>query len=496
MVAEKSGVTSDRFPVDPQRPASWVESRGEVLRELPGRRVYRATAGGVPVVVKEYSPRRLRRWLRSYAETEAANALEARTRGVDVVEPLAWARLADGRQILILKEEEGARSLQDLILNAPPTGRARHELARSVGRLVAKMQNEGFRHGDPHAGNLLLRPDGSVLLADAGDLKPGSYLTCKERAADLARFAPFFFRHGNRIDLLLFWGAYARTSGLVPDVLEELRARVIERVPHAFRRLSRSRARRARRHGIPIRTGDFSGIAVRDIAEETLERIGGLARDLRPGDHVVKRSRTAWTLVVDGLIVKVFLPKKATRGLRDFVMGTRAERALLAAEALLHRGLRTPAVLATLRSRDGTRSILVMERITDSFPLAEVVAGLSASQAKAAAARIGRTLRRMHDWGLRHRDLKQQNLLLDRAGERICFLDMDGVRQTANLDWDRRLKDLANLDGSMHDFCAIPTGLRLRALDAYLRGAKRPEGFVRRLIAAAARQRERRAGLS
>ena len=210
---------------------------------------------------------------------------------------------------------------------------------------------------------------------------------------------------------------------------------------------------------------------------------------------MLKRSRTAWTLDVDGYIVKVFLPKKATRGLRDLVMGNRAERALLAAEALHHRNLATPGIVATLRARNGTRSVLVMEKIADAYPLEDVLKGLPPKpRPRPSAVRVGKTLRRMHDWGLRHRDLKQQNLLLD-PGRRtqVCFLDVDGVRQTERASTgSAAAKDLANLDGSLLDFTAVPTGLRLRALDAYL-GGRPPEGFVMKLIETARRQRERRA---
>jgi len=499
-LTEKSRVTSSDFGGDPQRPATWIDQSGEVLRELPNRRVYRAVAGGHRVVVKEYRPQRLRHYLRAYAETEAERALAAARAGVPVVEPLAWARMGDGREFLILREETGARTLKELVLQGALKGAERHELARAVGTLFARLQNAGFRHDDPHAGNVLVRPDGSVLLADAHDLRPGDYLTTRARAADLARFGTFFLTHGTMVDVLLFWGAYGRTSGLFPEDIEALRAEVLDRLPGAFRRLAGSRARRARRHGRSVKIGAFSGKVLADIAPSVLEQIVEHATHLRRGPHVIKASRTGWTLSIDEFVVKVFLPKKATRALRDFIQGTRAQRALDAAEALIHRGLRTPEVMAVLQ--DGivpTRSILVMRRIRDALPLEDVARTLSPAELRAAAMRIGRTLRRMHDWGLRHRDLKQQNLLLSANGRTICFLDLDGVRQTlcGPLDWDRRAKDLANLSSSLLDFNLVPTGLRLRMLDAYMNGdvppGFEPGAFPRRVAEIAERMRERRA---
>ncbi|MHC4549026.1 MAG: lipopolysaccharide kinase InaA family protein [Planctomycetota bacterium] len=480
-LAEYSEVTSPDFRGDPRHPESWLEHCGELLRELPGRRVFRAEIGGQRVVIKEFTPKRLRRWFRSYAELEMANAAAARERGVPVVEPLARARLRDGRQLLVLREETGARTLKEIVLGGGLAGSLRHDLAQTVGELVACMQNAGLRHRDPHAGNVLVRPDGSVLLADAKDLQPGNYLTPEQRARDLATFALFFLTHANVVDRLLFWGAYGRASGLAPDELEDLRQRVLALVPEAFRRLVGTRTRKVKRTGQPVRIGAFAGLVMGDVAPALLEAIIAQATHLRDGPHVLKRSPTAWTFLAgDDYVAKVYLPKKASRPVRDLLFGSRAERALEAAGALAHRGLATPPIVAVLndRQRPG-RSLLLMRRETEARPLGEVLASLPARERSAVAVRIGRTLRRMHDWGLRHRDLKQTNLLLTPDGKAIRFLDLDGIRQTRHgpLDWERRARDLGNLDGSLLDRHQVPTGLRLRALDAYLDG-EQPPGFA------------------
>jgi len=479
-LAQGSKILTPDFRGDPERPAAWIESRGEILRELPGRRVFRARAGGLPVIVKESVPVRFKHRLRTYARTEAERALAVAARGVPVVRPLAWACLADGRQLLLLHEEQGARTLQEVVLDGALRGRARHDLARHTGELFAALQNAGIHHRDPHAGNVLVPPDGRLLFSDAKDMKPGHYPRPEERAADLARFALFFLTHASRVDLLLFWGAYGRAAGLAPDDLERLRRKVLERVPRAFRRLSISRAKRALRRGQPVRIGEFGGVVTGDLSLKDLERIVATATSLESGPHVLKQSPTGWTFGVgEGLIAKVFLPKYRSRPWRDLVRGTRAERALFAAHALRHRRFQTPEILAVLR--DGPpprRSILVMRRETEALPLEEVCRLLPPARAHRAATRLGRTLRRMHDWGLRHRDLKKDNLLLTRDGSQVRFLDLDGVRQNflRPVDWQRRARDLANLDGSLFDRSLVPTGLRLRVLDGYL-GGEAPPGF-------------------
>ena len=163
-------MTAD-FQVDGQPPENWITHEGEELRSLPGRRVFRARAGGVPVVVKEYTPRGLRDRLRSRARVEAAAARRVADRGLPVVEPLAVTRLADGRERLFLREVVGARSVQEIFEEGRTPADERHGLACRLGRLVAGMHSARIRHRDLHPDNILVRPNGELVLVDASCMR-------------------------------------------------------------------------------------------------------------------------------------------------------------------------------------------------------------------------------------------------------------------------------------------------------------------------------------
>ncbi|MGQ0613796.1 MAG: lipopolysaccharide kinase InaA family protein [Planctomycetaceae bacterium] len=494
-------ITSPDFRADPGAPGSWIAAERELLRSLPGRRVFRADAGGLGVVVKEYRPAGLLDRWRNRAGREADRAIATARRGVPVVEPLATARLPDGREWLFLREVEGARTLKERVLGGGLAGAQRHDLARRTGALWARLHGAGIRHTDPHAGNILVRPDGALLFADAGALRPGHYLREEERVKDLAAFALFFVTRASRSDLLLFWGSYGRGASLTPEALERFRGMVERELPAAFRRLARRRARAELRRAIPFSMEGFAGRVLPGIDATRMRAIVAFARSPHADPSVLKRSASGWTFRAgDTHVAKLYLPKRIHRPWFDLVRGSRAVRAHRAAHALRHRGLATPRIAAVLEEgRPPTKSLLVMERVNDARPLEEALASLPAGEGKALAARLGRRLRRMHDWGLRQRDLKKDNLFVAAGSGEIVFLDLDGVseRRASALPWVLRARDLGNLAASLRDRRAVPTTLRLRLLDAYL-GSTGLEGvtnaaFARAVAREAAAFRARRA---
>jgi tRNA A-37 threonylcarbamoyl transferase component Bud32 len=113
------------------------------------------------------------------------------------------------------------------------------------------------------------------------------------------------------------------------------------------------------------------------------------------------------------------------------------------------------------------------------------LAALPAHERHELLARIGRTLRAMHDAEVTHRDLKAPNLLVTpETPDGISFADLEGVRiRHRPVPWARRARDLARLDASLGAQGSDP----LRVLRAYMAVLPRPPVSLREIARRIAR---------
>lgn len=87
--------------------------------------------------------------------------LLAETKGVIVPEPIAEL---SSRTVLVMQFFEGV-SVRDL---EPKSERAQDVIVKLLDVMTKGILVDGFFHGDPHAGNILVGPDGTVCLLDLG----------------------------------------------------------------------------------------------------------------------------------------------------------------------------------------------------------------------------------------------------------------------------------------------------------------------------------------
>ncbi len=153
-----------------QRPEapSRVESDLELMREFADfldRRLGQRILVDVRSLVAEFETV-IRRELDYRAEAASARRFAADFAGTQVVIPRVYPELSTS-QVLTLQYIEGTRFRDIRPLSLTPSERRR--VASMGADAIFKMAFEdGFFHGDPHPGNLLLTPEGDLALLDFG----------------------------------------------------------------------------------------------------------------------------------------------------------------------------------------------------------------------------------------------------------------------------------------------------------------------------------------
>ncbi len=230
-----------------------------------------------------------------------------------------------------------------------------------------------------------------------------------------------------------------------------------------------------------------------------------------PSGLVVRRE-----LALADRTVSVFIKRPRRRGVKkllDLLRRSRPRRAFGLGHMMLNRRFATAVPLAVLERRRGpvvTDSLLITEAVDgpmawryltdalaprgsgESLSLVELSADAAAVEQAAAAASgesdrafrrracqahrvlwsLGRLVRRLHEAGFRHRDLKTVNLLMHCEPGRLpeaLFIDLDGVSRPPVLTVRRRLRDLGRLMRALRT--ASPrasAACRLRVLRGYM----------------------------
>jgi hypothetical protein len=175
-----------------------------------------------------------------------------------------------------------------------------------------------------------------------------------------------------------------------------------------------------------------------------------------PGAEVVRdrRNLTAKIPVGDRWVwIKLFRPSNS---LDRFLYARRSGKAAYAwnaAMALMKAGFCTPRPLIGLRrqGRDGgAEGIVAFEDLTGHVALTRLLANESTDAAAHARLmyELGSCLRRFHDQGFRHRDLRQGNILVSHTGDAwsFCFLDLNRLRIQRRLNDIQRLREVEKLN--------------------------------------------------
>ncbi|MBN2581975.1 MAG: hypothetical protein JXL80_02830 [Planctomycetes bacterium] len=466
--------------------AGLIEAEGgRTVKQGQGRRIVRLELGGRRLFVKQYSgSRRLRRLPRK--EWRVANW--ARRAGLPTVEPVAacWK----GGAFYVTAETPGARSLGDLIYSEyfepaadeppypghrPPELVRLHRRRRTPGpgvpdprtladmivRLLTDLHSLGLRHTDLHPNNLLVvrRDDRwhlEVLDLPTLEEMPGSR-TVIEHLVQLNHFFEPLATRTERLRVMQLLERHGLSLDGGPRHIES----ETRRYRREFYSRRDRRCVRQSKYFRAVRTGRFGGMVAADWAERLPATEDELAAALEIAEYVKKsRGGLSGFATIGGCRVFIKRDTQASwrrphgpwpRILEDWLRGSRAKRAWRRGHALLVRGVGTARPLVWVdRSHGllGREGIIVTAAVEGHRPLEQTLEGLCGRERAASLETVAREIRRLHDSGLSHRDLKAQNILLRRDGSswRVALVDMDGLcRHRRAVGNGRRVRDLMRL---------------------------------------------------
>lgn len=259
-----------------------------------------------------------------------------------------------------------------------------------------------------------------------------------------------------------------------------------------------------------IESAGFRGMAAGDVAEKIFQLSGGVGSAEEGGGaslagqleiiEPLKSARHSQAGIGRLGDRRVFIKRhqSASGGgnslrqqLKRCVCGSRQKRGWLMANALMVRGIGTARPLLWLDRRQYGESILVTEALEEPWQSLDV----ALPEADGGRVRhslveaVAGTIRRLHDSGLEHRDLKAQNVLVKRdcivaagtdseaVGWKVALVDMDGVRRHRGATGrGRRIQNIMRLAfswsgvGISGQSRGLTRSDRLRFLKRYLGG--------------------------
>lgn len=399
------------LPARAEDVARW--ERGETavraVKENRARTVWRVEAGEPALYVKRFPPS----LFRDRAKKEARLLRELDRAGIPCPRLVATARDRAGAYV-VTEEIEGAEVLKTLLAGGGPGTRG---LLDRLARLTRRLHDAGFDHGDLHVGNVLAR-GGELYVIDVHRARRVRSLSARRRI-EAAAFVAMSFRDLVPLtEIARFFRAYGLASKA--DLL-----RAFASLRAQFDLHWRSRQERCTKEGTGFVVGD--GVYFR----RGVDRDALIAAAGAGGPVVKQKDGESLERLEGGLFLKRTRHARALKIWRN-------------AHAIAVRGIRTPRL-------DACGHGWVAGEWVDEPDLHTFVPSRYGALARGERIdflfRLARFVRRMHDRGIFHRDLKATNVL---AGAReFAVIDVDRVRFPREVSDRDRMFNLAQLNAAV-----------------------------------------------
>lgn len=514
------------FGAEGLRLQEWLQ-RGEAfpVKVAAHRTIYRVTLPEIQFYLKHYpiaDPRAwMRGWLRpSKARAESDLAAAVASHDIPTVTALAFGersgRIGPAESYLITRTLHDVVPLGTFLENlvqedlSDRPHKLRQRLSAGLGTFLARLHDRGITHHDLHPGNILLRMDQHLnpnfFLIDLHAVSLGGPLGWRASRKNLILLNRWSILRTHRSDRMRFWRAYTQARSAwqtdpaaARDLARELEARTeLSNLVFWDRRDKRCLA--TNRYYRRIRLPQVGGHVLADLPHEAY---ASLLQDpdepfRRTGIHTIKDSRSStvveMTLKLPAgerpVIYKRFRITSGWDPLKSLFRRSPALRSWIWGHGLRERLLPTPRPLAVLhRRRHGLRheGYLLMEKLEHAVDLRAFVNGMEESDSadRQTALRqlinaVAGLVRRLHERGLGHRDLKAANILVqslpvDQQGDlsgpkqvQPHLIDLVGIRRLGTQNERQRRQNLARLNASFAIHPLLTRSDRLRFLRAYL----------------------------
>ncbi len=391
----------------------------------------------------------------------------------------------------------------------------RTNLTICLAELAAQIHRAAVEHADFHAANVLVQssPDKTLTLwlIDLHKVRFRSRLTVAQRFENLALLHQFFAGKLTRADRMRFYRAYRqewrrrvpnsrdgeapstqfndrpaerREIAALEDVLSQAALRGWVRADRAWKRGNRH-VRKLNDKSIECR-----GLATLEVA--WLKTVRDNPEWLFHENLVRWHKQTAKHRVAEiglpaaakasatGAFVKCIEPAGRWRRWLAQFRQSPVRRCWELGHALVRRGIDTPRPILFVERLDSAspKFYLLTEAVADSLSVPAFFSnrwpGLTAVERRdwlvCHLIRMACQMRRLHDAGFDHRDLKFSNLLVahDLADPRIWLLDLDGVRVWRRLPARRAAQNIARIHVSADLLKLLSQTDGLRFLKCYL----------------------------